>query len=137
MTGTRKDRIEAAAVVFAYFTKEKDRIASIFDITPTSLNLWIKTDEFHAKLEALGYTGDRLLLLQKRRDVQRDTREDYEKAEAAYQESVAEGIPKHKRIDFVAKQTGLKKRRLRGWRQRFGWDQEDGIDIGIGDIGYP
>ena len=137
MTSTRKDRIEAAAVVFAFFTRDKHRIASIFDITPTSVLLWVKTDEFKNKLDSLGYDGDRSLVLKKRRDVFRDTGEDYDNAKAIFERAVEAGIPKHKRIDYTAKKTGLEKRRLRGWRQKFDWDQEEGIDIGFGDIGYP
>ena len=137
MTEQRKDRIEGAAVIFAFFTREKHRIATIFNVTPQAIGLWSKTEVFHKKLDTLCFSGDRSFLYRKKRDVERDTEDDLNTARAVYEEAKKSGIKPHNRIRFVSDRTGLKIRRLRYWKEKFDWDQEEGIDIEIGDIGYP
>ena len=124
MTDDRKDRIESAAVVFVRITREKQRLASIFGVTGMCITQWTQTPEFHAKLDELGYTGERSLILQVSRDIYRDTPADYETAKTVYIEAYGSDVPKHKLIDYTAKKTGLEKRRLRYWAKRFDWKAE-------------
>ena len=120
----RQDRIEAAAVIFGFFTREQTRLTSIFKITPQALRLWIKDDVFHAKLDALGYTGDRSLIGRVKRDPLRDTPEQVQAAEKAYQEAVDTGVPQRKRVDYVSRKSGVEKRTVRNYMHRFGWHDE-------------
>ena len=112
--------ITAAATLFARHTRDANEIAALLDTTKRTVHRWSKESLWHQTLDTLGYEGERHFRVQPARSIQENP--NFETVEGAYREARAQGVPKHKRVSLVSKQTGVNDWTVRNWAKKFGWD---------------
>jgi uncharacterized protein YjcR len=115
-------RITVAAGLFATYTRDAKEIADKLDTTERNIHRWAERDRWKEVLQTLGYTGERSFRIQTSRNSQNNP--DFEKAKIAYQQALADGIPKHKIASSVSKQTNVIPETIRKWAKKYHWRDE-------------
>ena len=120
-------KIHAAAFYFAHISRDVREIAEVFDASVwTVRNNWSETPEWHDALDAFAYDGDRHFIHRKTRDTLRENGEDFKKVRDSYLRKLADGVPVHRLPAQVSEETGVSKRRIAQWAERFGWKKGGG-----------
>ena len=119
----RDIHIIVAAGLFATLTRDAQEIGDMLDTSERSIHRWAKEPLWDEVLETLDYDGERNFRVRSARDPQREDTESFEAAKAAYNEARESGVPEHKRISTVEKQTGIPYGKLRYWVRKYGWDK--------------
>ena len=124
MPAKQVEKIHGAAAIFAFITRDAQKIGSYFKVTDRTVQRWAETPEWQNALDVFGYEDDRSFEIQPFRDTQRDAGEVFNNAREAYIQAIQEGVPKHRRATVTAEAVGLKPRRIRQWARRFKWEEE-------------
>ena len=119
-------KVHGAAALFAFITRDAEKIGDYFSVTDTTVKRWAKTPDWEHALNQFGYTGPRSFTKDRTRDTQRDAGKTFQRAKEAYMKAVFDGIPPHQRASRVAKEVGITPRRARNWAKRFEWESESG-----------
>ena len=114
-------KIQRAAKHFARVSRDVHRIAKAFGVTEYAVRKWAKTPEWGQALDALGYTGDRRFAKRPTRDAARDAGKLLIKARKVYRAALQAGEPLHKLASITAKKTGLSRRRVYEWAEKYRW----------------
>ena len=119
------EKIHAAAYLFFTLSRDGSRdfkniyqeIADAFEISPSAVRKWTKTDEWNSALKAFGGEFEK----QPTRDTARERSEELENARKIYLELLAKGEPPHRLSRLVSEITGIKKRTIAEWAKRYNW----------------
>ena len=115
------ERIHGAAAIFAFITRDAEKIADYFSVTDATIKRWTKEPEWTKALDVFGYRGDRNLEVQPFRDIQREQGQTYQDARDAYQKAMRDGEPQHKWATIAGDAVGLPRRRIHEWAIKHGW----------------
>ena len=118
----RDTQITVAAGLFATHTRDAQEIGDKLNTTPRNIHRWAETELWNKVLENLGYTGERNFRIKSSRNSQNNP--DFEKAKIAYQQALADGIPKHKIASSVSKQTSVIPETIRKWAKKYQWHSD-------------
>ena len=114
--------IQAAAWVFSKNPNiSVADLADEMEVSDKTIYKWIKTDEWHDALDALGYTGDRNFHREPTRDLNRDAGDLVNQAKQIYDNAVRDGISSKKAVTAAANELGLQRQRVQLWAKRFNW----------------
>ena len=117
--------IITSATLFAKHTRDANEIAALLGTTERTVHRWSKESLWHQTLDTLGYESERNFRVQPARDSVENP--NFEVVETAYLAAIEQGVPKHKRVSLVSKQTGVNDWTVRNWAKKFGWDNERSI----------
>ena len=88
-------KLHAAAFLFSQGTTTAKGVAEALQTSEAVIYRWRKLTAWDAALDALKFTGDRVLH-REWRDVQRESSDLVEQARQIYQQLLTNGTPKHK-----------------------------------------
>ena len=117
-------KLHAAAFLFTQGTNTAEGLAAAMNLNVTTIYKWVKRPEWEQALDDLGFTGERSLHSEPRRDIKRDAGELVETAETLYKQSRGDGNSEKKAVTFVSTALGIDRRRINKWRDRFNWEDE-------------
>lgn len=115
-------KLHAAAFLFTRGIHTAEGLAERLDISRGTIYKWVKLVEWEKALDDLGFTGERRLHSEPRRDILRDAGDIVETAETLYKQSRANGTSEKKAVTFVSTALAIDRRRINKWRDRFGWE---------------
>lgn len=116
-------KLHAAAFLFSQGTNTAEGLARGVDIGITTIYKWVKLPEWEKALDDLGFTGERSLHSEPRRDIKRDAGDLVETAETLYKQSRGDGNSEKKAVTFVSNALNIDRRRINKWRDRFNWEE--------------
>lgn len=117
-------KLHAAAFLFSQGNNTAKGLSEAVGISEGNLYKWVKRPEWEQALDDLGFTGERSLHSEPRRDIKRDAGDLVETAETLYKQSRADGNSEKKAVTFVSTTLGIDRRRINKWRDRFNWESE-------------
>ena len=124
-------KIHAAATYFVFISRDPKQIAKTFNLKNVrTVHRWAETPEWEEVLEVCGYEGDRSFQRLPGGDTQDEGGTSFEKARRAYLQTIAKGVPKHRRASVAAETVGIPARKIRDWARKYNWGeaQEVGRD---------
>ena len=117
----RAKEIGKAARLFATKTRDAKKIAKQLNTSPRTIQRYARTPEWTAVLQALGYQGDTSFRVAKRRDIQRDNPDLFDKAKAVYLKNAETAMSGWKCAAITAAELNLNPQKIWNWARRFGW----------------
>ena len=115
-------KIHAAATYFVFVSRDPKQIAKAFNLKNVRTVLrWSETEEWAEVLEVCGYEGDRSFQPLPMSDT--DTGISFQDAHQAYLNTIADGVPKHRRASVAAETVGMPARKIRDWARRYNWGE--------------
>ena len=117
----RAKEIGKAARLFATKTRDAKEIAKQLNTSPRTIQRYARTPEWTAVLHALDYQGDTTFRVAKRRDIQRDNPELFEKTKAVYLKNAENAPSGWKCAGITADELNLNPRTIWNWAKTYGW----------------
>ena len=127
-----KNIVELHAAAF-HFVKEKTAtsqdIGNYIGVSKRTIERWATTDAWHEALDALNYTGARDFRGRGKKQPDaaappRRAGEDFETVKTTYFAVRKEGVHPRNAAKITAERTGVNRRRIDRWVERYGWREE-------------
>ena len=116
----KHEQVKRTAFMFARITRDADEIADTIEVTPRTVYRLLDRDDFHAELDALGYTGERNF----RTKPARSRHPNHDRAKSLWDE--LNHLPRSKRGRAVAEQLNIPIEKVWNWMRN--WREEEGRD---------
>ena len=115
------EKIRATAYYFVFVSRNLNRIAKDFQVSPRTIKRWAAEPEWSEVLDACGYQGERAFEVKPPRDAERDAGDAFRNARKIYHKAMKAGKPHHKLAAITESKTGIPRRRIREWAKKYGW----------------
>ena len=123
---TKKEiRLTTAAFLFTREKSASEIAALIGDVSKRTIERWATSEAWHAILDSLEYTGNRMFSRNPARDIERESGDQIRYVHDVYVGIIKEGHKPHNAASITAKRTDIPVARIREWRRRFGWREKD------------
>ena len=128
--------IKLHAAVFQ-FVRDKNAtaegIAMYIGVSKRTIERWATTDAWHTALDTLGYTGHRDFRGRGKKQPDaaappRRAGEDFETVKTTYFAVRKEGVHPRNAAKITAERTGVNRRRIDRWVERYGWREEGSLE---------
>ena len=127
--GFNKYKIGAFCQMFAEHPElPTTEICKRMGISRDRPHLWEIAGEIDKGFDAIGFTGNRDLRRNAKRETRRESQDKIDVAKALYRVFREEGLKKGDADQKTAKAVKVSQNTIYNWRKRFGWDEEETSD---------
>lgn len=119
-------KLPVAAHYFATVSQDINKIADTAQVSKRTIRRWAETPEWELALNIWGYEGDRSFETQPKRDTKRDAGKRYNNAKTVYIAAIKVGHSPRKAPTITEQKTGIPRRRVRVWADKYHWYKTTG-----------
>lgn len=119
-------KLPVAAYHFAKISRNINEIANTVQVSERTIRRWAETPEWKQALDIWQYKADRSFETQPKRDTKRDAGKLYGDAKVAYIRAIKVGHSHRKAPTIAEEQTGIPRRRIRVWADKYHWYKTTG-----------